>query len=66
MQKAKECYYNEQLVAADNKRVFQIVNKLINDGTKVPPSCDSHKQLSDSFAGFFRNKIDKIRGNLGK
>ena len=34
IQKAKECYYNEQLAAADNKRVFEIVNKLLNNGTK--------------------------------
>ena len=43
---------------------FQIVNKLLKNGTKTLPSCDSHKELSDSFAEFFKNKIFKIRQNL--
>ena len=50
IRKAKESYYNEQLAAADSKRVFQIINKLLNKGAKALPSCDSYKELSDSLS----------------
>ena len=52
IQKAKECYYmyNEQLAATNNKQVFQIKYKLLNIGTKVLPSCDSHKEFTQRSA----------------
>ena len=63
---AKETYYKDNLAAADTKGVFQIINKLLNKGGKVLPTCESYGELSDSFANFFENKIVKIRKTLDR
>ena len=58
--------YNAQLEAAKDKQVFQIIHKLLNNGTKVLPSCDPHQDLSNCFAELFKNKIKMKRNHLDK
>ena len=62
--KAKQSFFTEKLTGANNKTVFQTVNRLLNNESKPLPAYDSPKELCDKFAKFFINKILKIRQGI--
>ena len=65
--KAKETYYNKQIVdnKDDRQSLFKITNKLLGKEKNVKrPSHTSKEELSNRFSDYFEEKIDKIKSDL--
>ncbi len=64
---AKKLYILEKLeCASDSKTVFMIVDGLLNTSSKVLPAYDCAVTLSNSFAVYFQDKVDRIYSDLEK
>ena len=61
---AKKDYLMETLDNADNRKVFQTLNHLLQRNIKVLPAHNCPLQLANSFAQYFKEKIMKIRESL--
>ena len=61
---AKRVYYHDKLFSEDSKQQFRTLNTLLNNTAKLLPAHDSLSELTDRFADFFVDKIQKIRRNL--
>jgi hypothetical protein len=61
---SKQSHFKTQLENADSKTVFKIVNTLLNKDNKILPEHNSAKKLSDDFALFFTEKVEKIHSSL--
>ena len=55
--KAKQSFFTEKLICANNKTVFQTVNRLLNNESKPLPAYHSPKELCDKFAKFLSTKF---------
>ena len=66
---AKDACYNEQLkdCRGDTKGLYRMENTLMGTSSNNPlPNHTSNKDLAEEFAGFFMDKIQKIRENLAE
>ena len=61
---AKLVYYHDKLLSADSKQQCRTLNTLLNNTAKLIPAHDSLSELTDRFADFFVDKINKSRRNL--
>ena len=61
---AKLDYWKNELLNADTKKMFSLVNGLNGVKCSPLPRCDSNKQLANAFCDFFINKICRIREEL--
>ena len=61
---AKKDYLMETLDNADNRKVFQTLNHLLQRNIKVLQAHNCPLQLANSFAQYFKEKIMKIRESL--
>ena len=61
---AKLDYWKNELLNADTKKMFSLVNGLNGVKCSPLPRCDSNKQLANAFCDFFVNKICRIREEL--
>jgi hypothetical protein len=61
---SKTEYYKNTLAEADSKTMYRTVNSLLNKSNAVLPSTSSNESLSNNFANFFSEKVDKIRSEL--
>ena len=61
---AKLDYWKNELLNADTKNMFSLVNGLNGVKCSPLPRCDSNKQLANAFCDFFVNKICRIREEL--
>ena len=64
IENSKKSYIKNKLEGADVKTVYRTVNGLLNNGPKILPTHDSIQCLSDDFALFFKEKVDKIQNGL--
>lgn len=64
IRKEKSSYYSEELSGADVKKVFHVLNSLLNRSPTVLPSDVSSSALPERFANFFEEKVIKIRSSL--
>ena len=67
LRKAKCKFYSNKIhnCGNDTCKLFQIINTLTGSNPENPmPECDNDQQLSDKFAEFFTEKIDRIRSDL--
>lgn len=63
----KRRFYDEKLDTSNNKVLFSVVNKLLDDKQDaVLPTATSDKDLADSFMNYFVNKIAKLRSQFTK
>ena len=65
--KSKRHYYHSQLVSSKSspRSLWNIINKiLLRHSDKTLPSTDNPSTLSNSFATFFSDKINKLRNYL--
>ena len=63
----KNAYYSEQAkdCRGDTKGLYKMVNTLMGTSSNYPlPDHANNKDLAEEFAGFFMDKIQKIRDNL--
>ena len=61
---SKRLYMQSKLQTSDTKSMFRTVNNLLNNKTKILPAFDSAKTLSDNFALYFREKVEKVHKGL--
>ena len=61
---SKKNHFKTKLDNADSKTVFKIVNTLLNKDNKTLPEHSSVKELSNDFALFFTEKVEKIHSSL--
>ena len=63
--KSKTDYHSKEVQNAGQRELFRVVDKLTcPKSTKNLPDHESPKQLSDSFAKFFSDKINRLRSGL--
>ncbi len=58
--RAKAAYYNDLLTTADQKTTFRVLDSLLKVKHVPLPESDSIQELTDNFASFFAQKIEKI------
>ena len=67
IEEEKAQYYNSKVTecGGDQKKLFNVVNKLLNKGKSSSlPQHDNLETLANNFSDFFQNKIETIRCNL--
>ena len=67
LQEAKTNYYQVTIdqCAGDQKKLFQVVNKLLQHKNITPlPSCSNFSVLAERFAEYFSSKIARIRASI--
>lgn len=64
IKQAKSDFYKEALASADTKSMFRTAKSLLSSGDRPLPSRDSDRELAERFAGFFSQKVTKIREAL--
>jgi hypothetical protein len=63
---SKKLYLRDKLYGADTKSTFRTVNVLLNNNNKILPTNDSLQCLSNEFAIYFKEKVEKIQNGLDK
>ena len=65
IEQKKTTFYRERFTAADSKETFRLVNGLLSaqNGTILPPG-DDDQSLAQSFATFFKDKVEGIHASL--
>ena len=66
IEKAKENYYKEALIDANAKETFRTLGKILNQNVRAVPSFDTPEALSNKFADFFNDKVEKIRLDIDR
>ena len=61
---SKTDFYKNTLTGADSKTMYQTLNALLNKSASILPSTSSNGTLSNNFAKYFSEKVDKIRSEL--
>ena len=59
--KSKSSYFTNLLLEANCKTMYATLHLLLGSSKKVLPYCDDQTDLANKFAGFFDDKISKIR-----
>lgn len=62
--KAKRQYYQSELIEGDRRKCFKIINTLLKTAGRNLPDNNNTQELCDSFASFFPERIDVIRGKI--
>jgi hypothetical protein len=63
--KAKTDYHSNKISESSQRDLFRVVNKLSSPrNTNVVPEHENAKDLADSFAKFFSDKIDNLQNRL--